>query len=77
MAMDRAIRKSTAPGTSCYGIVMTHVTKFGAMPLILMALTACVGQNNRVDTIAEIEATTNTVLQGRWITGPGGVQVRP
>ncbi|MEM9796701.1 MAG: hypothetical protein AAF919_09440 [Pseudomonadota bacterium] len=56
---------------------MTHVTKFGAMPLILMALTACVGQNNRVDTIAEIEATTNTVLQGRWITGPGGVQVRP
>ena len=47
--------------------------------LALVALAAgCVpAGNNRVDTVGEIEATTDTALGGQNIPGPGGAPIRP
>lgn len=47
--------------------------------LSLIALTAaCVPSGgNRVDTVGEIEATTDTSLSNQTVPGPGGAQVRP
>ena len=33
--------------------------------------------NNRVDTVGEIEATTDTAISGETVPGPGGTQVQP
>ncbi len=35
------------------------------------------GGNDRVDTIGEIEATTDSTIQGQTVPGPGGTQVQP
>jgi hypothetical protein len=50
--------------------------------LTALSLTALIagcqaGGNDRVDTVGEIEATTDTAIQGRTVPGPGGAQVQP
>ncbi len=48
-----------------------------ALPLIALVAGCQTGANNRVDTTAEIEATTDTAISGGTVTSSTGAQVQP
>ena len=57
---------------------MTHSFKLLTAASLAALVAGCqAGGNDRVDTIGEIEATTDTAIGGQTIPGPGGVQVQP
>lgn len=57
---------------------MTTLAKSLTALSLVAALAACNGAgNNRVDTIGEVEATTDTAITGSTVPGPGGTQVQP
>ena len=48
-----------------------------AVSLIAMTAACVPAGNNRVDSVGEIEATTDTALGGQNVPGPAGAPVRP
>ena len=58
---------------------MTIPAKLIAALPILALCAACVpaGGNDRVDTVGEVEATTDTTITGNTVPGNTGVPTRP
>ncbi len=55
----------------------TTLKMLTALSLTVLIAGCQAGGNNRVDTLGEIEATTDTAIQGQTVPGPGGSQVQP
>ena len=58
---------------------MSNAVKFVATLPLLALIAACVpaGGNDQVNTISEIEETTDTAISGPTVPGTAGVQTQP